>query len=119
VSAGSLSHGCTIRSHHLPVPHVLEEHLLIPRGWQVTLYGEVRVPETVKLCPTHHRHAHLAVDAAAGAMCFGLASPFDRRQFGRELWGWAEEAGLWLRTRLDGVPAGEPGRWRTAGEPGD
>lgn len=58
----------------------------------------------VALCPTHHENLHLALDAAVGEMCFGIESVFDRRQFGREIWGYAEEAGLWLRTRLNQEP---------------
>ena len=110
----SLEHGCTIRTHHLPLPYVTLEHHLIPLRWQLQLYDEVRISDSYRLCPTHDAHAHLARDAAVGAICFGVESPFDRRQFGRELWSWAEDTGFWLRARLDTLPEGF--EWRTSAE---
>lgn len=104
-------HGCTIRSHHLPVPFLTLEYLIIPSFWQTQLFeGEVPLLESVKLCPTHLMHAELARDAAVGQMVFEEDSHFDRRQFGRELWGWAEDASLWLRSRKDQL--GSDFRWR-------
>jgi len=97
-------HGCFIQTHHLPVPHVIIHHHLIPVSWQTLIYDEVRLPDTVKLCPTHHFHAHLAIEAAVGQICFSKQSVFDRRQFGRELWGWAEDAAYWLRARMKEHP---------------
>lgn len=94
------SHGCYIQTHHLPVPHVLIQHYLVPVEWQEVIYDEVRLPERVPLCPTHHYHAHLALEAAVNEICFSQPSIFDRRQFGRELWGWAEDAALWLKARM-------------------
>jgi len=32
---------------------------------------------------------------------FGEETPFNRRQFGRELWSLAEDAALWLRERRE------------------
>jgi hypothetical protein len=110
----SLDHGCTVRTHHLPLPYVLVDHYLVPESWQLQLYEEVRISDSHQLCPTHDAHAHLARDAAVGAICFGVESPFDRRQFGRELWSWGEDAAFWLRSRLDSLP--ENFAWRTSGE---
>lgn len=94
------SHGCFIQTHHLPVPHALIQHYLVPVEWQEVIYDEVRLPERVPLCPTHHYHAHLAIEAAVNEICFNQRSIFDRRQFGRELWGLAEDAALWLKERM-------------------
>lgn len=99
-----LGHGCFIQTHHLPVPHSIIQHHLIPISWQLRLYGEVKIEDRVPLCPTHHFHAHLALEAAVGQICFSRESVFDRRQFGRELWGWAEDSALWLRERLGEQP---------------
>lgn len=110
--AERLPHGCDIRTHHLPLPHVLREHALIPVRWQLQLYGEVRIADTVPLCPTHAAHAAVARDCIVGQMLFGVETVFDRRQFGREVWGWAEDAGFWLHTRRDLLPPGFA--WRTA-----
>lgn len=107
-----LPHDCTIRTHHLPLPYVLLDHLLVPTSWQVQLYREVRIHDAVKLCPTHLMHAELAIDAAVGAIVYGIESPFDRRQFGRELWSWAEDAAFWLKAREDELPDGF--NWRVA-----
>jgi hypothetical protein len=92
-------HGCFIQTHHLPVPHVIIQHHLIPVSWQQQIYGEVRLEERVPLCPTHHYHAHLAIEAAVNQILRRKPSIFDRRQFGRELWGWAEDAAYWLKER--------------------
>jgi hypothetical protein len=95
------AHGCFIQTHHLPVPHVIIQHYLVPTEWQLIIYGEIRIEDRVPLCPTHHFHAHLAIEAAVNQICFNQPSIFDRRQFGRELWGWAEDAALWLKERMD------------------
>lgn len=92
-------HGCFIQTHHLPVPHVIIQHHFIPVSWQELIYGTVRLQERVPLCPTHHYHAHLAIEAAVNQIFDGKVSIFDRRQFGRELWGWAEDAAYWLKER--------------------
>lgn len=97
-------HGCFIQTHHLPVPHVIIQHYLTPVAWQQIIYGEIKIRERVPLCPTHHYHAHLAIDAAVGMICYDKQSIFDRRQFGRELWGWAEDAAYWLKTRMEDHP---------------
>lgn len=78
--------------------------MLIPNLWQIQLFGETQLPESVKLCPTHLVHAQLARDAAVGSMVFDEETHFDRRQFGRELWGWAEDASLWLKSRRAQLP---------------
>ena len=112
-----LTHGCTIRTHHLPLPHVIRPFYLIPIRWQLQLYERVEIPDIVRLCPTHAAHAHLARDAAVGQMVFGEESVYDRRQFGRETWGWAEDAAYWLLTRRDQLPAGFGWRTGTAYRP--
>jgi hypothetical protein len=99
-----LGHGCFIQTHHLPVPHVIIQHHLVPVSWQLLIYGEVRLQEQVPLCPTHHYHAHLAIEAAVNQILFDKQSIFDRRQFGRELWGWAEDAAYWLKERRSEHP---------------
>lgn len=108
----SLAHGCMVRTHHLPLPYVYREHLLIPAPWQEQLYGEVRIADAVTLCPTHAAHADLAVDAAVGLIVFDVETPFNRRQFGRELWSMAEDAAMWLRERHSQLP--DDFEWRTA-----
>jgi hypothetical protein len=82
------------------------DHVMVPTSWQVQLYKEIRIPESVRLCPTHLMHAELAVDAAVGSIVYGESTPFDRRQFGRELWSWAEDAAFWLLARRDELPEG-------------
>lgn len=108
----SMTHDCMVRTHHLPLPYVYHEYLLVPAAWQHQIYGEVKLPETTSLCPTHAAHADLAIDAAVGFVVFGEDTPFNRRQFGRELWGIAEDAAFWLRERRSHLP--EEFEWRLA-----
>lgn len=54
---------CRCVKRHRPRPVLTEQHHVFPKGLQHELWGMVRDPHTVPLCPTAHANVHAVLDA--------------------------------------------------------
>ncbi len=96
------SHPCTLVKDHNPEVGRTSGHHVLPRSWQVELWGEVRFGLRVALCDTHHTNTHLRIDAWKANR---RADVPDVSSYALSIYTWD----LWLLA--------SSGRWDGHGEP--
>lgn len=59
---------CVLHKQHRPQPALLEKHHYIPVWMQMQVWGKIKLPETIIVCPTGHTNLHVYIDHMVRSM---------------------------------------------------